>query len=189
MGVMASQITSLTIVFIIIYSGADQRKHQSSASLAFVGNSPGIGEIPHKWPVTRKMFQFDDIIIAKTNTLAELRHVIKDHVWQHQYHHHNSIIKTITHGIEMKLGKDIKVTRRSLWLHCLQWPIPHNQYHDCWWLATTAATTWALKIKACFPRNIPISSPEKLNAIEEGLDLSVAYVERVIRQKFSWYSK
>ena len=34
---MASQITSLTIVYSIVYSGADQRKHQSSASLAFVG--------------------------------------------------------------------------------------------------------------------------------------------------------
>ena len=36
MGVMASQITSLPIVFLTVYSGADQRKHQSSASLAFV---------------------------------------------------------------------------------------------------------------------------------------------------------
>ena len=31
-----SQITSLTIVYLIVYSDADQRKHQSSASLAFV---------------------------------------------------------------------------------------------------------------------------------------------------------
>ena len=36
MGAMASQITSLTIVYLTVYSGADQRKHQSSASLAFV---------------------------------------------------------------------------------------------------------------------------------------------------------
>ena len=36
MGVIASQITSLTIVYSIVYSDADQRKHQSSASLAFV---------------------------------------------------------------------------------------------------------------------------------------------------------
>ena len=38
MGAMASQITSLTIVFSTVYSDADQRKHQSSASLAFVTN-------------------------------------------------------------------------------------------------------------------------------------------------------
>ena len=36
MGAMASQITSLTIVYSTIHSGADQRKRQSSASLAFV---------------------------------------------------------------------------------------------------------------------------------------------------------
>ena len=36
MGAMASQITSLTIIYSIVYSDADQRKHQSSASLAFV---------------------------------------------------------------------------------------------------------------------------------------------------------
>ena len=35
MTTMASQITSLTVVYSIVYSGADQRKHQSSASLAF----------------------------------------------------------------------------------------------------------------------------------------------------------
>ena len=36
MTTMVSQITSLTVVNSIIYLGADQRKHQSSASLAFV---------------------------------------------------------------------------------------------------------------------------------------------------------
>ena len=50
MGAMASQITSLTIVYSIVHSGADQRKHQSSASLAFVRG------IPHKRPVARKIF-------------------------------------------------------------------------------------------------------------------------------------
>ena len=36
MGVIASQITSLMIVYSTVYSDADQRKHQSSVSLAFV---------------------------------------------------------------------------------------------------------------------------------------------------------
>ena len=39
MSAIASQITSLTIVYSTVYSGADQRKHQSSASLAFVWGS------------------------------------------------------------------------------------------------------------------------------------------------------
>ena len=36
MGAIASQITSLTIVHLTVYSGADQRKYESSASLVFV---------------------------------------------------------------------------------------------------------------------------------------------------------
>ena len=61
---MASQIISLTIVYSTVYSGADQRKHQSSASLAFVGEFTGDRWTVHKWPVTRKMFPFDDIIMC-----------------------------------------------------------------------------------------------------------------------------
>ena len=57
MGAIASQITSLPIVYSIVYSDADQRKRQSSASLAFVrGIHRGPVNSPHKWPVTRKMF-------------------------------------------------------------------------------------------------------------------------------------
>ena len=64
MGAMASQITSLAIVYSSIYSGADQRKHQSSASLAFVRRiHRGPVNSPHKWPVTRKMFPFNDVIM------------------------------------------------------------------------------------------------------------------------------
>ena len=64
MGAIASQITSLKIIYSTVYSDTDDRKHQSSASLVFVWrirrwpvNSP------HKWPVTRKMFPFDDVIM------------------------------------------------------------------------------------------------------------------------------
>ena len=56
--------TSLTIAYSTVYSGADQSKHQSSASLAFVwGIHRGPVNSPHKWPVTRKMFPFDDVIM------------------------------------------------------------------------------------------------------------------------------
>ena len=62
---IASQITSLTIVYSTIYSGADQRTHKSSASLAFVrGNHRIPVNSPHKRPVTRKMLPFDDVIIC-----------------------------------------------------------------------------------------------------------------------------
>ena len=64
MGAITSQITSLTIVYSTVYSDADQRKHQSSASLAFVwGIHRGPVDSAHKWPVTLKMFSFDDVIM------------------------------------------------------------------------------------------------------------------------------
>ena len=67
MGAIASQITSLTIVYSIVYSGADQRKHQSSASLVFMrGIHRRPVNSPHKWPVTQKIFPFDDVIMYTT---------------------------------------------------------------------------------------------------------------------------
>ena len=66
MSAMASQITGVSICSTVC-SGADHRKHQSSVSLAFVReihrwpvNSP------HKGPVARKMFPFDDVIMIKS---------------------------------------------------------------------------------------------------------------------------
>ena len=64
MSEIASQITSLTIVYSTVHSGADQSKHQSSASLAFVWEIHRWPvNFPHKWPVTRKVFPFDDVIM------------------------------------------------------------------------------------------------------------------------------
>ena len=64
MDMVTSQITSLTIVYSTVYSGADLRIHHSSTSLAFVrGIQRGPVNSPRKWPVTRKMFPFDDVIM------------------------------------------------------------------------------------------------------------------------------
>ena len=64
MNMIASQITSLSIVYLTVNSGTDQRKHQSSAPLAFVrGIHRRPVNSPHKGPVTRKMFPFDDVIM------------------------------------------------------------------------------------------------------------------------------
>ena len=69
MGAMASQITSLTIVHSTVYTRRRSKKHQNSTSLM---NSP------QKWPVTRNMFPFDDVIVPvimlsvhKLNTLLD----------------------------------------------------------------------------------------------------------------------
>ena len=73
MGVMAHQITSLSIVHSTVYSGADQRKHQSSASL---GCLRGIHlwpvNSPHTGSVTRKIFPFDDVIMLNKHCIIRL---------------------------------------------------------------------------------------------------------------------
>ena len=71
MGTIAYQITSLTIVYRTVYSDANQSEHQSSASLAFVrGIHRGPVNFPHKWPVTRNMFLFGDVIILRIRYLS-----------------------------------------------------------------------------------------------------------------------
>ena len=81
MGTMTSQITSLTIVYSTVYSGTDQRKHQSFASQAFVrGIHRGPVNSPHKWPVTRKMFPFDDVIMSLA-VWARFICVVSGFVW------------------------------------------------------------------------------------------------------------
>ena len=74
MGAMASQIISLTIVYSTVYSGTYQRKHQCSTSLAFVrGIHLWPVNSPHKGPVTRKMFQFDDVIMITLHNKSAIQ--------------------------------------------------------------------------------------------------------------------
>ena len=58
MGAAASQITSLTI---------DRSKKTSKLRVIGLcaGTSPGPVNSPHKWPVTRKMLPFDDVIMIE----------------------------------------------------------------------------------------------------------------------------
>ena len=65
MNAMVSQITGVSIVYSIFCSDADQRKHRSFGSLAFVrGIHWWPVNSPHKGPVTRQVFPFDDVIIS-----------------------------------------------------------------------------------------------------------------------------
>ena len=72
MRAMASQIACVSIVCSTICSGTDQRKHQSSASLAIVR---GIHRWPvdsqHKGPVPRRLFPFDDVIMVAPYVLFQ----------------------------------------------------------------------------------------------------------------------
>ena len=91
MKAVASQITAATIIYSTVCSGADQIKHGSSESLAFarVSNRWPVNS-PYTWPVTRKMFPFDDGIIVECLAAAmaeschtyEPRHVSGfNHTW------------------------------------------------------------------------------------------------------------
>ena len=75
MAAMASQITGVSIVSSTVCSGADQRKHQSFASLAFLRESSGDRCIHHKGPVMRKIFPFDDVIISHEHYPALIKNI------------------------------------------------------------------------------------------------------------------
>ena len=100
MDTMASQITSLTIIYLTFYSGADQRKHQSPASLAFVRR---IHRWPvnslHKWPVTRKMFPFDDVIMHSLISLYVKFLVLQKYLWNSlNYIHIRQVSPQLNYG-------------------------------------------------------------------------------------------
>ena len=84
---IASQITRRTIVYLTVYPGADQRKHKSSASLAFVrGIYRWSVYSPHNWPVTLKIFPFDDVIT--------IRGIRMTYYQQHAYASENNFTAT-----------------------------------------------------------------------------------------------
>ena len=92
---MGSQITSLTSVYSNVYSGTDESKHQSSMSLAFVrGIHRWPVNSPHKWPVTRKIFPFDDVIMyfpLHTGDHEPAVRVCMECQQVHNYHSHSVI--------------------------------------------------------------------------------------------------
>ena len=64
------------------FQGADQRKHQRSASLAFVrGIHRWPVNSPHKGPVTRKMFPFDDVIMKRRQSMPQTHPCWMSSVW------------------------------------------------------------------------------------------------------------
>ena len=122
MTTMASHVTSLTVVYSTVYPLADQRKHQSSASLAFVwGIRRGPVNSPHKWPVTRKMFPFDDVI------MWPCAHWTRETVIMPTL----SALTTTSYGddklgiMTTKAGLEIIMTPVATKLSC--WQLVHNQ--------------------------------------------------------------
>ena len=70
MGAMASQITSLTIVYSTVFQTEIKENITASRHWPLCGEFTGW--IPHKWPVTRKMFPFDDVIMETDGQYEDL---------------------------------------------------------------------------------------------------------------------
>ena len=88
MSPIGSQITSLAIIYSTVYTGADQRKHQSPASLAFVrGIHQGPVNSPHKGPVTRKTFPFYDVLMGGDDLMYTCS---KIYYWQFTHQRFNA---------------------------------------------------------------------------------------------------
>ena len=64
MGTIASQITSLTIVYSTIYSDADKKTSKLRVAGLCAENSPGTGEFPAQMASNAEMFPFDDVIMC-----------------------------------------------------------------------------------------------------------------------------
>ena len=135
MSSMASQITSLTIVCSNVYLGVDQRKQQSSASLAVVrGIHRWPVNSPDKGPVTRKMYPFDDVIMFDPIDSQYLP------IWVHGpqmvlCRFNNPVGNTFAHFKLLSCGDMWKVVNRSRRHYrqknnvcCLS-----NQMKSCWW--------------------------------------------------------
>ena len=146
MGAIASQITSLTAVYSIVYWDADQRKHQSSASLAFVrGIHRGPVNSPHKWPVTRKMFQlmtssWYNVMPCLTYTqiqLGNLHHdskslLVVPHHWHHVLAEYVRWSRWWRHVFPINTKMDIEA-----WIikkKCMFISIDFITFRICWWL-------------------------------------------------------
>ena len=167
MGTIASQITSLTIVYSTVYSDADQRKHQSSASLAFVwGIHRGPVNSPHKWPVTRKMLPFDDVIMINVNVgvikiiristcfhVGDMKHKHNQHCWNfvRRIHrlsvvspHKGKIMQNIKSFITSPWAPNGEVMK-SMWRLCNEFQ--YNQYNKSLLCASNYFVTTFLSIE------------------------------------------
>ena len=107
------------IVYSTVYSGADQSKHQSSASLAFVwGIHRGPKNSLPKWPVTRKMFPFDDVIMNMYGCK-----------WQEKLSI-NPVVPVKSTPSKMEIIKACVINKRKLILLKCQ-VAPLNHLHSC----------------------------------------------------------
>ena len=115
---MASQFTGVSIVTQPF--AQTQGKHQSSASLAFVrGIQRWPVNSPHKGPVTRKMFPFDDVIMAQHCAVVQRLHWLLINVHNTSSMHIASDDKCLKNGFWWVNPLLIKKFGLKKWSKCL----------------------------------------------------------------------
>ena len=118
---------------------AHQRKHQSSASLAFVrGSHRRPVNSPHKWPVTRKMFPFDDVIMnggalnthISSNTFQHCLNSISTNITWSFYELHSDYVPNLQ--IIYLINTDL-YPNDFVFNHCGFWIKIANDTEPRWW--------------------------------------------------------
>ena len=140
MTTIASQITSLTSVYSTVYSDADQRKHQSSASLAFVWGIHRDRWIPRtKGQLRGKCFHL--------MTSSSARHCLEQSAYAHGAFYYHTLQQTAVYVLKstnlftmlmmdtfvslwiwLRKGFRIKTVISILSTFGKQWRIRHNPY-------------------------------------------------------------
>ena len=122
MDAMAYPITSVTTIYSTVYSAVNQRKHQSSASLAFVrGIHRWPVNSPHKWPITRQMFPFDDVIMKHCGMCVAFLESVFHRRYPPNAFRNNSFIKSLC-------GQWTPVTTLHIWEQL------YKYLYNAWWL-------------------------------------------------------
>ena len=135
MTTMASQNTSLTVVYSTVYSDTDQIKHRVTGLCE--GNSPGPVNSPHKGPVTWKMFPFDDVIMLYWNRLqvrnfvavmtsTTLSSLAAPEVVDDRGHHHWQFCQQF----ENYTFKITSTSPRGQWVDNTETALTRNNLHD-----------------------------------------------------------
>ena len=132
---ISSQITNLAIVYSTVYSGADQGKHQSSSSLAFVrGSYRWPANSPHKGLVTRKMFSFDNVVMTLTKLIGIYHHGVSWVLRRSK----SPIIEML---IQQNSTKSIVLSLKAAWF-CLMQLMPVPNVRNIWKQVVTFSYRW-----------------------------------------------
>ena len=140
MTTVTTQITSLTVVYSIVYSGTDQRKHQSSASLVFVREFTGTGEFP-----AQGASNAENVSIWWRHHASAIFPLYSSRKLHRLWFSLSYLLRLLIHQINMQMTHLIynsKSYRRG---------IDINPIVASWYCKTWAYTVWRREVTLLFP--------------------------------------